>query len=238
MVIPPPVKNTITYLKQNVNNLFLRSFQKTTVLRWIFGLGLQLWPIVSAWIQKEVKTKIAYIDEKWLKIQGKWYYWFVVIDNGTGLPILTSLLDSRGKFACQWIGWQLKNLKQIPKAFITDGMAAYSYLKDMLGEGVIHLLCHFHHQQATSRWVKKHFNEDERLIEQRKKELKKVLQTEDKRTVNRRLEKLKAKAETLGIQKWVDNTEKALPLLLPAIGSKKFPKTNNTIERFFMSNFP
>jgi len=130
---------------------------KTTVLRWIFGLGLQIWPIVHEWIRKQVQTKIVCIDEKWLKIRGKWYYWFIIMDVGTGLPILTSLLDSRGEWAYRWIGWQLKKIGQIPKAFITDGMAAYSYLKEMLGEGVIHLLCHFHYQQATSRWIKYHF---------------------------------------------------------------------------------
>ena len=211
---------------------------KTTVLRWIFGLGLQIWPIVHEWIRKQVQTKIVCIDEKWLKIRGKWYYWFVVMDVGTGLPILTSLLDSRGEWAYRWIGWQLKKIGQIPKAFITDGMAAYSYLKEMLGEGVIHLLCHFHYQQATSRWIKYHFKgngdkEAEQLIKERKKELKNVLQTTDKRTVKRRFEKLKANEEILEVGKWVDNTEKVLPKLLPAIGSKKFPKTNNAIERFF-----
>jgi len=213
---------------------------KTTVLRWIFGLGLQLWPIVQIWIQKQVKTKIACIDEKWIKIRGKWYYWFVVLDAGTGIPILTSLLDSRGEWACRWMGFQLKALGQIPIAFITDGMPGYSYLKEMLGEGVKHLLCHFHYQQAASRWVKKHFKgnggkEEEQLIKDRKKELKNVLQTNDKRTVKRRLEKLKAKEETSEVGKWVDNTEKELPKLLPAIGSKKFPKTNNAVERFFRS---
>ena len=211
---------------------------KTTVLRWIFGLGLQIWPIVSEWIQKQVKTKIACIDEKWIKIRGKWYYWFVVLDMGTGLPILTSLLDSRGEWSCRWMGLQLKKLGQRPIAFITDGMAAYSYLKEVLGEGVKHLLCHFHYQQATSRWVKDHFKgnggkEEKQLIKDRKKELKNVLQTNDKRTVKRRLEKLKTKGETLGVGKRVDDTEKELPKLLPAIGSKKFPKTNNAIERFY-----
>ncbi|MEW6621337.1 MAG: hypothetical protein AB1422_18735 [bacterium] len=83
---------------------------KTTVGRWIVGLGLEIWPIVSVWIKKQVKATMVYIEEKWLKIQGKWYYWFVVLEAKTGLPILTSLLESRGKWACWWIGAQLKML--------------------------------------------------------------------------------------------------------------------------------
>ncbi|MEW6619776.1 MAG: hypothetical protein AB1422_10650 [bacterium] len=206
---------------------------KTTILRWILGLSLELWPIVWSWVKKGVKTRKVYIDEKWLKIQKRWYYWFVVLDEGTGLPIITSLLASRGVWACRWIGYQMKKLGQIPKAIITDGMVTYKYLKEILGKDVEHLLCHFHYQQVTSRWVKENFKGNEQLIKQRKKELKEVLQTNDKRTVKRRFEKLRGMAEIMGIQRWVSNMEEALPKLLPAIGSKKFPKTNNAIERFF-----
>ncbi|MBU0566856.1 DDE-type integrase/transposase/recombinase, partial [bacterium] len=203
---------------------------KSTVLRWILGLALQLWPIVSGWIQQKVKTTKVYVDEKWLKIQGKWYYWFVVMGVETELPILTSLLASRGKWACRWIGCKLKKLGQAPNVIITDGMAAYRYLKEALGEGAKRLLRHFHHQQSTSRWVKEHIKEKAELIKQK---LKKILQTGDKRTVKRRFERLKAIAEILGIQEWINYNEKILPKLLLAIGSKKFPKTTNAIERFF-----
>ncbi len=51
---------------------------KTTVLRWILGGSLALWPIISQWLSQQVKGTIVYIDEKWLKIQGKWHYWFVL----------------------------------------------------------------------------------------------------------------------------------------------------------------
>ncbi|MEW6606558.1 MAG: hypothetical protein AB1414_03755, partial [bacterium] len=210
---------------------------KTTVLRWIVGLGLEIWPLVSEWIKKQVKATMVYIDEKWLKIQGKWHYWFVVLEAKAGLPILTSLLDSRGKWACEWIGAQLKMLGQIARVFIRDGMAGYEYIREALGKCIKHLLCHFHYQEATSRWVKKQFDnggeEEKEVIKERKKELKKVLQTDDKRTAKRRFGKLKENEKELGIQGWIENTEKILPNLLPAIGSKKFPKTNNVIERFF-----
>ena len=60
---------------------------KTTVLRWMLGLALELFPMVYRWILDKVKGNIVYIDEKWLKIGGKWYYWFVVLDSETGLPV-------------------------------------------------------------------------------------------------------------------------------------------------------
>jgi len=38
-------------------------------------------------IYDNVKANIVYIDEKWLKIRGKWHYLFVVLDSDTGLPV-------------------------------------------------------------------------------------------------------------------------------------------------------
>jgi transposase-like protein len=66
----------------------------------MLGLALELFPMVYKWIVDKVKGDIVYIDEKWLKIRGKWYYWFVVLDSETGLPVLASLLGTKSKWAC------------------------------------------------------------------------------------------------------------------------------------------
>ena len=63
--------------------------------------------------------------------------------------------------------------------------------------------------------------------------MKRVFQTTDKRTVKRRLAKLKAMAFQLDISQWVEKTEAKLSSLLPTVGSRKFPSTTNAIERFF-----
>ena len=139
---------------------------KTTILRRMLCLAIVLWPIVYKWILDNVKAKAVYIDEKWLKIRGKWLYWFVVLDTETGLPVLAALLPSAGKWACRWIGV-------------------------------------------------------------RKKKMKRVLQTNDKRTARRRLQKLKESSQELGISVWVDQIEEKL------VGSACIPSTTNAIERFF-----
>jgi len=51
---------------------------KTTILRWVVGLAVALWPLVSQGIAERVKAHMVYVDEKWLKIRGRWHYWFVV----------------------------------------------------------------------------------------------------------------------------------------------------------------
>ncbi|HSF29892.1 MAG TPA: hypothetical protein VLK82_05395 [Candidatus Tectomicrobia bacterium] len=48
---------------------------KTTILRWVLGLALALWPLLSQWIIDRVNAPMVYVDEKWLKIRGRWHYW-------------------------------------------------------------------------------------------------------------------------------------------------------------------
>ena len=201
---------------------------KTTILRRMMGLALSLWPLVYKWIVDKVKARAVYVDEKWLKIQGKWHYWFVVLDVTTELPVLASLLPSRSRWACRWIGVKLKNIGKTPGVIITDGLLSYHYL----AEGAKHILCHFHHQQGVTRWLKKKFHK-EKEIAVRKSKMKRMLQTTDKRTVRRRLGKLKESSDELGIDEWVEQTENNLPKLLPSVGSVVIPRTTNAIERFF-----
>src|SRR6266852_2528217 len=101
---------------------------KTTIVRWVLGLALALWPLISHWLRARVKAQMVYVDEKWLKIRGRWHYWFVVLDVATELPVLAALLPSRSQWACRWLGRQLRLLKQVPQVLITDGLQAYASL--------------------------------------------------------------------------------------------------------------
>lgn len=203
---------------------------KTTILRRIMGMSNCLYPIFQRQIWEKVNPLVVLIDEKWLKIKGKWYYWFVVIDNKTNLPLLSQLLPSRGKMACIFIGMKLKQLGIIPKVIKTDGLRAYSYVSAILG--AIHSICIFHHQQAVIRWLKKNFKDKDKITEL-KKIMRRIFQTSDKRTVLRRIKRLKDKAEELGISSWFKSMENNLGKLINSIGSKKIPLTSNGIERFF-----
>jgi len=203
----------------------------STVLRWILGLALALWPQINHWIVTRLKTTKAYVDEKWIKIRKRWHYWFVVLDADTKLPVYHTLQATRSAASVAWIVTQLRQLKQLPRVFITDGLASYHSVFATLKD-VQHLLCRFHQQQGVTRWLKQHFPATTDVTE-RKRAMKKVLQTTDKRTVKRRFARLKERAVEWGIEGWTSMTEKLLPHLLPSIGSARLPSTSNAIERFF-----
>src|SRR3989449_7950448 len=201
---------------------------KTTILRGVLGLALALWPLISRWLGERVKASMVSVDEKWLKIRGRWHYWFVVLDVPTELPLLAALLPSRGQWACRWVGRQLRQLKKVPKVLITDGLQAYAYL----APGAKHVLCRFHHQQGMTHWLKQHFA-TEAEIDARKPAMKRLFQTHDKRTVRRRLARLKERAAEWGITLWVSTVEAKLPQLICSVGSVRLPSTSNAVERFF-----
>jgi len=173
-----------------------------------------------------------------LKIKGKWHYWFVVLDKETGLPVLSSLLTSLSGSATKFIALKLKAIGKIPTVIITDGLPAYQ----KMFKGVIHQVCIFHHQQGISRFLRERFQTKEEqqkpiaeisVTDNPAREMKKVFQTNDKRTVKRRLQKLEKEAQDLGIADWVKQTKQKLSNLLNAVGSRRIPRTNNAIERFF-----
>ena len=210
---------------------------KVTVWRWTIGLVAQLYDPtclcvarrqVCQQIHRRIEPNIIYVDEKWLKIKGSWHYWFVVLDGATHIPIYTYLANTRSAPVCAWIGIHLHGFKNRLKAIVTDGLASYASLLPDLP----HLLCHFHHQQGVTPWLKAHLSHSPRL-DFLKTKMKRLLQTSDKRTVKRRMDKLEKNADAWGITGWVRNTKAHLEQLLPAVGSRVLPTTTNAIERFF-----
>ena len=201
---------------------------KVTVWRWMMGLVNEIYEPIIQQVDSRLRPSIVYVDEKWIKIKGHWQYWFVVLDAATEIPVLSYLSPTRSGPVCQRIGIQLRRLKGKIHTVVTDGLASYAHL---LPEAR-HLRCHFHHQQGVTAWVKAHLP-DCPQTEWLKKQMKRLLQTKDKRTVRRRLDALEQQATEWGISAWVTQTKTVLDKLLPAVGSRVLPTTTNAIERFF-----
>lgn len=201
---------------------------KVTIWRWMMGLVNEIYEPITQQVYRRLRPSVVYVDEKWIKIKGHWHYWIVVLDAATHIPVLSYLSPTRSGVVCQRIGIQLRRLKGKIHTVVTDGLASYTQL---LPE-VRHLLCHFHHQQGVTTWLKAHFP-DGPQTEWLKEQMKRLFQTRDKRTVRRRLDKLEQQAAQWGISAWVTKTKATLGQLLPAVGSRVLPTTTNAIERFF-----
>jgi transposase-like protein len=98
--------------------------------------------------------------------------------------------------------------------------------------GAKHVLCRFHQQQGVTHWLPQHFA-TEAEINARKPVMKQLFQTRDKRTVRRRLARLRDRAPELGMTPWVTAVEARLPQLICRVGSVRLPSPANALERFF-----
>lgn len=209
---------------------------KSTVLNWVTGLAVALYPTIRTWMVTRVSAVSVALDEKWLKIRHVWHYWFVGVDEMTGLPVVMMLLPTRTTWACCWVLVSLKRLGLVPKAIITDGLSSYLASIPAVFPTTKHLTCVFHHQQGVTRWLREHASHlsDEARVTL-KRMMKRVVQTCDPRTVRRRLSRLATHdmAQQCDIASWVTGTTAKLGRLLPALRRNAFPRTTNSIERFF-----
>src|SRR5262249_39808124 len=133
---------------------------KTTILRWIVGLCEGLYERIEPWILQRVKGTVVYLDEKWIKVKGKWHYWFVALDAETELPIVQGLLHRRSRWNCLWILIKLKRAGFTIKVFVTDKLKGYFWAIPRMFKEARHQLCLFHHQQNVTAFAKEHFSEE------------------------------------------------------------------------------
>jgi transposase-like protein len=208
----------------------------STVLNWVTGLAVVLYPIIQTWIVTTVEAVSVTVDEKWLKIAKHWHYWFVVVDEATGLPVAMALLHTRTTWACCWVLLTVKRLGLRPRAIITDGLSGYASSIRALFPSAKHVLCLFHHQQGVTRWLRDHAGDlPKEVVATLKRKMKRVVQTCDPRTVRRRLTRLTTAegAQDCGLATWISHTKEKLDRLEPALRTNAYPRTTNSIERFF-----
>ena len=209
---------------------------KSTVLNWVTGLAVALYPTIQAWIVSGVAAVRVALDEKWLKIRQPWHDWFVGLDEATGLPVVMTLLPTRTTWAWCWGRVSLKRLGILPRAIITDGLGGYLTSVHVVFPTTKHLLCLFHHQQGVTRWLRAYAARlPEDVVAALKRRMKRVVQTCDPRTVRRRLTCLATAegAQQSGLDSWITRTRDRLGHLVPALRRHAYPRTTNSIERFF-----
>lgn len=204
---------------------------KTTVMRWLEPVALVSW---QAFVQKGKRffSGTVAIDEKWIQVQGTWWYLFAAVDHVSGMPLHVALLPSNNGHYCTLFLWQLKALGYQPKVIITDGWDAYIKALATVFPQAQHLLCRFHALRAAFRALGKQVQSwkgSQAWIDP----LKRLFHTPSKRTVNRRMERLQAQAQDTPAEGVFTRLASKLPKLLPAVGSTFRPSTNNAVERFF-----
>ena len=80
---------------------------KTTVMRWIAPLAEMNWRSIMEKGGRYCSGVVA-VDEKWVKIEGVWWYLFAAVDHVSGLPLHVTLFPCNNGAYCHLFLLQLK----------------------------------------------------------------------------------------------------------------------------------
>lgn len=201
---------------------------KSTICRWLKDVAD--WGDIWLKAQKAAFSFKVAVDEKWIKIAGQWWYLFAAVDCVTGYPLHAAIYPSNSGNYCKLFLLELKQLGYCPKVVVTDGWDGYIKAIQAVFPEAEHLLCRFHVIRSVFRRLKKAriFSFD--IC----KAISKLFKTNYKRTVQRRIDRLKEKLQPLGaVSRVLGGLEAKLPQVIKAVGSTWRPSTSNAVEGFF-----
>ena len=93
------------------------------------------------------------MDEKWIKIKGKWHYALSIVDNVTGFPLYVKLFPSIT--AESWMVF-MRGFKAIygnPQKIVSDGSSSLSKARATVFSDVPYQLCKFHKLKNLNRKI-------------------------------------------------------------------------------------
>jgi transposase-like protein len=200
---------------------------KSTICRWL--KDVESW--ATLWLnEKEVASsgKVA-VDEKWIMIDGVFWYLFAAVDCITGCPLHVALYPSNSGVYCKLFLLELKRLGYRPTVIITDGWDAYVKAISAVFPYAQHLYCRFHALHSLFRRLRRAYIFNTPVF----KLACKLFKSAYKRTVQRRVARLHTMLEGIHAGHALSGLLLKLPNLLKTVGSLRLPTTANAVEGFF-----
>jgi len=200
---------------------------KSTICRWLDDVSE--WKGVCLNDKQIASSGKAAVDEKYVKIDGVFWYLFAAMDCITGCPLHAALYPSNSGVYCRLFLLELKRLGFRPTVIITDGWDGYVRAIATVFPQAEHLYCRFHALKSLFRRLRKAEVFNSTVF----KMVCKLFQTSYKRTVERRLDALKLLLAQLDVSHVMGGILIKWPKLIKTVGSKRLPSTANAVERFF-----
>lgn len=114
---------------------------KATIHNWFYQISF-----LKRLILDSIKwwSGIVSVDEKWIKINGKWYFLLTIVDNVTGFPLYFALVSDLKAETWKIFFHRFYKLYGIPKLIISDGSKALAKGRIAVFPSVPFQLCKFH----------------------------------------------------------------------------------------------
>ena len=218
-----------------------------TAYRWVSAWGGELLPMAALFGVLR-SSGVVGVDEKWVKVpkndkpegkHKKWMYVYLAVDVYTYDLLHVAIFPYLGKNSARAFLLELKAKGYKPRVIVTDLNRDYGEPVAQVFPEAIHHECIFHAMKWTQRQIKEVYGADyaEKHPEavRLKKDIYRILQCKDKRTAQRRYDKVMAwrdeyVAAMPEAAKIFNSLKRHWPKLVNGMGSKIIPKTNNAVE--------
>jgi len=132
----------------SISTLF--SVSKTSIHNWFYKLSFlktQILRAIQWW------SGIISVDEKWIKVNGKWKYLLSIVDNKTGFLLYYMIASDLKADNWKIFFQRFYRLYGAPKLIISDGSGSLASGRKAVFPDVPHQLCKFHKLKNLIRQI-------------------------------------------------------------------------------------
>jgi len=136
---------------------YLFGVSKSTIHNWFYMIGNLKDMILNSIV---IWSGVICVDEKWIKIKGKWFYVLSAVDNATGFPLFFMLATDLKAETWNLFFTGFKRIYGKPKLIISDGSTSLALGMRRVFPKVRHQLCKFHKLKNLFKVINLNISDD------------------------------------------------------------------------------
>jgi transposase-like protein len=208
---------------------------KTSIHNWIYDVcGEELeWQILREIVCWSGRVSF---DEKWVKINGEWWFVLCAVDAVSGFPLLMGLYPT-----CDTRSWTLFFLRftaiyGMPRLIVCDGSTALAAARQAVFPRVRFQLCKFHKLKNLMKRLRRHLDDSRRLTRcvRLARHMFTNSSTSSRKAAAKRLQQLAGPEVASYLETHIVSSWRNLTLSLTTNASERF---NRKIERTFAARY-
>jgi len=206
----------------------------TTVLRWVKKAGEECVRVLDL-CDREQWSQPLCIDEKWIKVRGKWNYVFTAVGAGVGDLIAVELFAHKDRQAIKTFLLQLKACGYRPQSITTDLLLGYESVVAEVFPDCLYHQCVLHAARDARRIVRQALGDDgeEGWRKRLTRRISTLFASKKLKQLKKRYARLmalrdQAPEEVAGLFEMLD---RYYPKLRQSITTTDIPSTTNAVER-------
>jgi transposase-like protein len=208
---------------------------KTSIHNWIYEMcGEELdWQILREIVCWSGRVSV---DEKWVKIDGEWWFVLCAVDAVSGFPLLIALYPTLDTMSWTLFFLRFAAIYGMPRLILCDGSQALAAAHQAVFPHIRYQLCKFHKLKNLMKRLRRHIVDPKRLTRcvRLAKQMFTNSSTSNRKAAAKRLQKLAGTEVSAYLEEHILSPWRKLTLSFTTNASERF---NRKIERTFAARY-